>query len=116
MKVKKVCRHKTADTQLLVGVYVHGLAVRARQCRKRGYLLLHHRDRKINGIEPFSYLKDVLQCRLDGHNDIRFDVLLHWNWRTRVGLNSLPCKYWTPTGIRLSESGERLESTLNAII
>jgi hypothetical protein len=36
---------------------------------------------KLNGVEPYSYLRDVLQRMVDGHPINRLDELLPWNWR-----------------------------------
>lgn len=36
---------------------------------------------KLNGIEPFAYLKDVLQRMVAGHPINRLDELLPWNWK-----------------------------------
>ncbi len=36
---------------------------------------------KLNGIEPYAYLKDVLQRMVDGHPMNRLDDLLPWNWK-----------------------------------
>ena len=36
---------------------------------------------KMNGVEPFSYLADVLQRMTAGHPKSRLDELLPWNWR-----------------------------------
>jgi transposase len=35
---------------------------------------------KLNGIEPFAYLKDVLERMSNGHPMNRLDDLLPWNW------------------------------------
>jgi hypothetical protein len=35
---------------------------------------------KLNDVEPFTYLKDILQRMTDGHPMRRFDELLPWNW------------------------------------
>jgi transposase len=35
---------------------------------------------KLNDIEPFAYLRDVLECLSDGHPMSRLDDLLPWNW------------------------------------
>ena len=35
---------------------------------------------KLNDVEPFAYLKDVLECMTDGHPISRLDELLPWNW------------------------------------
>ena len=35
---------------------------------------------KLNGVEPFAYLKDVLERMSDGHPVSRIDDLLPWNW------------------------------------
>jgi len=36
---------------------------------------------KLNGVEPFAYLADVLQRMVEGHSKNRLDELLPWNWR-----------------------------------
>ena len=36
---------------------------------------------KLNGVEPFAYLKDVLERLTEGHPMSRLDELLPWNWR-----------------------------------
>ena len=35
---------------------------------------------KLNGVEPFAYLRDILQRMLDGHPASRLNDLLPWNW------------------------------------
>jgi hypothetical protein len=35
---------------------------------------------KLNGIEPYAYLQDVLQRMVDGQPINRLDDLLPWNW------------------------------------
>lgn len=35
---------------------------------------------KLNAVEPFAYLADVLQRMVDGHPKRRLDELLPWNW------------------------------------
>ncbi len=35
---------------------------------------------KLNDVEPFAYLRDVLECLSDGHPMSRLDDLLPWNW------------------------------------
>ena len=35
---------------------------------------------KLNDVEPFAYLKDVLQRMSNGHPMSRLDDLLPWNW------------------------------------
>jgi transposase len=35
---------------------------------------------KLNGVEPFAYLKDVLERMSNGHPMSRLDDLLPWNW------------------------------------
>ncbi len=35
---------------------------------------------KLNDVEPYAYLKDVLQRMVDGHPMSRLDDLLPWNW------------------------------------
>ena len=41
---------------------------------------------KLNGVEPFAYLRDVLQRMTDGHPMNRLDDLLPWNWRPSVAV------------------------------
>ena len=35
---------------------------------------------KLNGVEPFAYLRDVLTRMVEGHTINRLDELLPWNW------------------------------------
>ena len=35
---------------------------------------------KLNFVEPFAYLRDVLECLSDGHPMSQLDDLLPWNW------------------------------------
>ena len=35
---------------------------------------------KLNDVEPFAYLKDVLERLSDGYPMSRLDDLLPWNW------------------------------------
>jgi len=36
---------------------------------------------KMNGVEPYAYLKDVLQRMVDGLTVNRLDELLPWAWK-----------------------------------
>jgi transposase len=36
---------------------------------------------KLNGVEPYAYLHDVLRRMVDGHPINRLDDLLPWNWK-----------------------------------
>jgi len=36
---------------------------------------------KLNGVEPYAYLKDVLERMTNGHPMSRIDELLPWNWK-----------------------------------
>ena len=36
---------------------------------------------KLNGVEPYAYLKDVLERMTNGHPMSRIDDLLPWNWQ-----------------------------------
>ena len=38
---------------------------------------------KLNDVEPYAYLKDVLERMVDGHPVNRLDDLLPWNWAPR---------------------------------
>ena len=42
---------------------------------------------KLNDVEPFTYLKDVLETMSSGHPMSRLDELLPWNWRPSIALN-----------------------------
>ena len=35
----------------------------------------------MNDVEPFAYLRDILQRMVDGHPANRLDDLLPWNWK-----------------------------------
>jgi IS66 C-terminal element len=35
---------------------------------------------KLNDVEPFTYLRDILQRMTEGHPMSRLDDLLPWNW------------------------------------
>jgi hypothetical protein len=41
---------------------------------------------KLNDVEPFAYLRDVLERLSDGHPMSRIDELLPWNWRASVAV------------------------------
>jgi hypothetical protein len=36
---------------------------------------------QLNNLEPFAYLRDVLERMVDGHSTTRLDELLPWNWK-----------------------------------
>jgi hypothetical protein len=36
---------------------------------------------KLNDVEPYGYLKDVLERLSAGHSVARLDDLLPWNWK-----------------------------------
>jgi len=42
---------------------------------------------KLNDVEPFAYLKDVLERMSNGHPMSRLDELLPWNWRLVTAVN-----------------------------
>ena len=35
---------------------------------------------KLNGVEPYAWLRDVLNRMVDGHPQQRLDEVLPWNW------------------------------------
>jgi hypothetical protein len=39
---------------------------------------------KLNDVEPFAYLKDVLERLSDGYPMSRLDDLLPWNWTPSI--------------------------------
>ena len=40
---------------------------------------------RLNNVEPFAYLKDILQRMTDGHPASNLDQLLPWNWQKMNG-------------------------------
>ena len=36
---------------------------------------------KLNDVEPYAYLRDVLQRMIEGHPASRLDELLPWSWK-----------------------------------
>ncbi len=52
-----------------------------------GHGLLPDRPARLNDVEPYAYLRDVLQRMVDGHPVNRLDDLLPWNW-TPTPVNS----------------------------
>jgi transposase len=42
---------------------------------------------ELNNIEPFAYLKDVIERMSNGHLMSQLDDLLPWNWRPSIALN-----------------------------
>lgn len=40
---------------------------------------------RLNDVEPYAYLRDVLQRMIDGHPANRLDELLPWNWALNHG-------------------------------
>ena len=42
---------------------------------------------KLNDVEPFAYLEDVLERMSSGHPTSRLDQLLPWNWRPTTTFN-----------------------------
>jgi transposase len=43
---------------------------------------------KLNTVEPYAYLRDVLQRMVDGHPINRLDELLPWNWQPADSVNN----------------------------
>ena len=41
---------------------------------------------KLNQIEPYAYIADVLQRMVDGHPATRLDDLLPWNWKAEISV------------------------------
>jgi hypothetical protein len=42
---------------------------------------------QLNNLEPFAYLRDVLERMVDGHSASRLDELLPWNWKPAGALH-----------------------------
>jgi len=42
---------------------------------------------KLNDVEPYAYLKDVLERMANGHPMRQIDDLLPWNWKPQVTIN-----------------------------
>ncbi len=43
---------------------------------------------KMNDVEPYAYLKDVLQRMVEGHTINRLDELLPWAWKSQHGVKT----------------------------
>ena len=43
---------------------------------------------KLNNIEPYGYIAEVIQRMIDGHPANRLDELLPWNWTPQHAVNS----------------------------
>jgi transposase len=43
---------------------------------------------KLNGVEPYAYLADILRRMVDGHPVNRLDELLPWNWKPQNPVKS----------------------------
>ncbi|MEQ9661166.1 MAG: IS66 family transposase [Parasphingopyxis sp.] len=43
---------------------------------------------KLNKVEPYAWIADVLQRMVDGHPANRIDELLPWNWKAENAVNS----------------------------
>jgi transposase len=43
---------------------------------------------KLNGVEPYAYLKDVLERMVDGYPINRLDELLPWAWKAGISVKS----------------------------
>ena len=39
---------------------------------------------KLNGVEPFAYLRDILERMVNGYPASRINELLPWNWKPAV--------------------------------
>jgi transposase len=42
---------------------------------------------KMNGVEPYAYIRDVLERMVNGHPVNRLDDLLPWNWKAHFCVN-----------------------------
>jgi transposase len=42
---------------------------------------------QLNYVEPFAYLRDVLERMVEGHSASRLDELLPWNWKPAGALH-----------------------------
>src|SRR5262245_21949485 len=49
--------------------------------------LLFSPPAQLNNLEPFAYLRDVLERMVDGHSASRLDELLPWNWKPAGALH-----------------------------
>jgi hypothetical protein len=43
---------------------------------------------KLNGVEPYAYLRNVLQRMVDGHPATQLDELLPWAWKAGDAVNT----------------------------
>ena len=51
---------------------------------------------KLNGVEPYAYLKDVLERMVDGYPINRLDELLPWAWKAGRSCQDLSRRVSTP--------------------
>ena len=56
---------------------------------------------QLNNVEPFAYLRDVLERMVEGHSASRLDELLPWNWKP-AGLIGWCNVNGYPSGMRTS--------------
>ncbi|MCP2000967.1 hypothetical protein J2S34_003450 [Nitrobacter winogradskyi] len=62
---------------------------------------------KLNDIEPFTYLKDILERMSAGHPISRLDQLLPWTGARQLSSTTITCQKWTLTAnvsVHLSHS------------
>ena len=52
-----------------------------------GHRLFVDPDTKLNDVEPYAYLRDVLTRMVDGHPINRLDELLPWTWKAANPVN-----------------------------
>ncbi len=59
---------------------------RGPSCRRRRLLALLSSALtcKLNGVEPFAYLRDILERMVNGYPASRLAELLPWNWNPDV--------------------------------
>ena len=64
------------DTNTVAGI--------RRRRRPTGNLCSLITNAKLNEVEPFAYVKDVLERMSSGHPMSRLDDLLPWNWQPKT--------------------------------
>jgi hypothetical protein len=61
-----------------------GVGVRPKAARVERGIFVLLATAKLNDVEPFAYLKDVLERLSNGYPMSRLDDLLPWNWASPV--------------------------------
>jgi len=76
-------RHGQNEQELALGRKNHLFAGSDRGAQRWATICSLVETAKLNKVEPYAYLSDVLQRMVDDHPANRLDELLPWNWKTQ---------------------------------